>query len=104
MIVNTPNPPYYSVIFTSLKKSDDGYQAMAVRMMDLASRTQGFIGMESAKDELNITVSYWTDLASIKAWKNNAEHLIAQELGREKWYDRYKTRIALVERDYGHNL
>ncbi len=98
----TPTPPYYAVIFTSLRTpGDDGYAAMAGRMVALAAQQPGFLGVESARDGLGITVSYWADLESIAAWKANAEHLLAQRLGHEKWYAGFKTRIARVERDYG---
>lgn len=101
-IAETPNPPYYAVIFTSVRtEGDDGYGAMAQKMLDLASQQPGFLGMESARNETGITVSYWADLASIKAWKENVEHREAQALGREKWYSTFKTRICKVERDYG---
>ncbi|ART49770.1 antibiotic biosynthesis monooxygenase family protein [Acidovorax carolinensis] len=101
-LANTPAPPYYAVIFTSLRtEGDQGYGAMAERMVELAAQQPGFLGVESARDGLGITVSYWTDLASIAAWKANAEHQEAQHLGREQWYAGFKTRIARVERDYG---
>ena len=100
-IAETPPPPYYAVVFTSVASEDkDGYAEMAARMIELAEKQPGFLGVESARDEIGITVSYWSDLESIKAWQANAEHLGAQRLGREKWYTAYKTRIAKVERDY----
>ena len=100
-IATTPKPPYYAVIFTSLRtEGDQGYAEMADRMVALAQTQPGFLGLESAREELGITVSYWQDLASIKAWKQNIDHQLAQKLGRERWYQAYKTRIALVERDY----
>lgn len=98
---NTPSPPYYAVIFTSVKNAaHEGYDDMALRMAELVKDAEGFLGMESARNELGITVSYWSSLESIKKWKMNAEHLIAQEKGRSQWYKKYKTRICLVERDY----
>lgn len=101
-IAETPNPPYYAVIFTSVRtEGDDGYGAMAQKMLDLAAQQPGFLGIESARNETGITVSYWADLASIKAWKENVEHREAQALGRGKWYATFKTRICKVERDYG---
>lgn len=101
-IAHTPAPPYYAVIFTSLRTAgDDGYGAMAERMVALAAQQPGFLGVESARDGLGITVSYWADLESIAAWKANAEHLEAQRLGRAKWYAGFRLRIARVERDYG---
>ncbi|MFM2484635.1 antibiotic biosynthesis monooxygenase family protein [Celerinatantimonas yamalensis] len=100
-IANTLKPPYYAVIFTSLRSDDSsGYDEMAVRMAELAKMQPGFLGIESAREQIGITVSYWSDLESIKQWKMNAEHLGAQQLGRERWYRSFKTRIAKVERDY----
>lgn len=102
MIAATPPAPYYAVIFTSLRTDvDQGYGDMAERMVALAAQQPGFLGVESARDGVGITVSYWRDLESIRAWKANTEHLIAQQTGRRDWYSRYKTRIARVERDYG---
>ncbi len=102
MLANTPIPPYYAVIFTSVKmENEEGYDEMAERMVELAQQQSGFLGVESARNEIGITVSYWTDLVSIKNWKEHAEHTIAREKGRADWYKAFKTRIAKVERDYG---
>ncbi|ROS00367.1 heme-degrading monooxygenase HmoA [Sinobacterium caligoides] len=101
-ITDTPSPPYYAVIFTSLRTAGDhGYAAMADRMVDLALRQPGFIGVESAREDVGITVSYWSDIESIKQWKANVDHQQAQRLGHEKWYSSFKVRISKVERDYG---
>lgn len=101
MIANTPKPPYYAVIFSSIRSDEDnGYDEMSEKMMELAKKEEGFLGIESARNELGITVSYWKDLESIKKWKNNPEHKIAQEKGREIWYSSFKTRIAKIESDY----
>lgn len=101
LIAQTPPPPYYAVIFTSTRTEDDhGYGAMAERMVALAAQQPGFLGAESARNEVGITVSYWKDLESIRAWKANAEHLEAQRLGHAQWYSAFTTRIAKVERDY----
>ena len=98
---NTPQPPYYAVIFTSLKiEEDKGYGKMAQRMIELANQEDGFLGLESAREEIGITVSYWKDEESIKKWKANIEHINAQKIGQELWYKQYKVRVAKVERDY----
>ena len=100
-IAKTPKPPYFAVIFTSLRTDEvEGYGETAVRMTELAAQQPGFLGVEFAREEIGITVSYWADLDSIKAWKQNAEHIIAQEHGQTHWYQQYKTRIVKVERDY----
>ena len=102
MIAQTPKPPYYAVIFTSLKAgNDEGYNEMADRMEELAKEQPGYLGHESARDGLGITVSYLESLDAIKNWKNNIEHIQAQQKGRSDWYSHFKTRICLVERDYG---
>ena len=102
MIATTPSVPYYAVIFTSLRTDiDQGYGDMAARMVALAAEQPGFLGVESAREGVGITVSYWQSLEAIKAWKAHAEHQIAQKTGRSDWYRQYKTRIAKVERDYG---
>lgn len=102
MLATTPKPPYYAVIFTSIRTSDDqDYIETAKKMEHLASLQEGYLGHESAREEVGITVSYWKDLESIKHWKAQSDHLLAQQMGREKWYASFKTRICLVERDYG---
>ncbi|MFN6947220.1 MAG: antibiotic biosynthesis monooxygenase family protein [Cytophagaceae bacterium] len=101
MIAQTPMVPYYAVIFTSLRTDADlGYQQMAERMIELASQQEGFLGMESARNDVGITVSYWKNLKSIQNWKQNIEHSIAREKGKSLWYKKFKVRIAKVERDY----
>jgi heme-degrading monooxygenase HmoA len=103
-IAKTPNPPYYAVIFTSLRtEGERGYGLMADRMVELASQQPGFLGVESARttDGLGITVSYWSSKEAIAAWKAHAEHRVAQETGRRDWYSGYHLRVARVERDYG---
>ncbi len=100
----TPEPPYYAVIFTSTRTDgDQGYGAMAERMVALAARQPGFLGVESARgaDGLGITVSYWRDEASIAAWKRDTVHQQAQRAGRQTWYADYQVRVARVERAYG---
>jgi len=103
-IAKTPQPPYYAVIFTSLRTEiDKGYGAMSDKMDELATKQKGFLGFESAREVLGITVSYWQSLEDIKEWKNNSQHLVAQELGKTQWYKAFKTRICKVERDYEFN-
>jgi heme-degrading monooxygenase HmoA len=100
-LAKTPEPPYYAVIFTSRRTSvDDGYDAMGNRMVELAARQPGFLGIESTRgaDGLGITVSYWESLEHIAAWKAQGEHRIAQSMGKQKWYEAFETRIARVER------
>ena len=92
---------YYAVIFTSIKTEVEvGYAEMAIKMVELAKAQPGYIGMESARSEIGITVSYWESLEAIQNWKANMEHVEAQEKGKTTWYKNYKVRIAKVEREY----
>jgi heme-degrading monooxygenase HmoA len=101
MIAQTPPPPYYAVIFTSLRtKADNGYSEMAAHMIEIATKQEGFLGVESAGETPGITVSYWRDLTSIQKWREHAEHTLAREKGKSDWYSAFTTRIARVERDY----
>lgn len=102
-IASTPEPPYVAVIFTSVRTEDDeeGYAAMAERMEELGAAQPGYLGIESAREGLGITVSYWRSEADARAWKQVAEHLGAQRVGRERWYRSYRVRVATVGREYG---
>ncbi len=100
-LARTPDPPYYAVIFTSLRTSDgDGYDDTAARMFELAGEQPGFLGVDTAREDVGITVSYWTDEAAIAAWKRHTEHAGAREQGRARWYEAYEMRVARVERAY----
>ena len=102
MLAQTPSTPYYAVIFTSIRTDvENGYDDMAKKMVDIGSTMEGFLGIETARNEIGITVSYQESLEHIKLWKQHAEHLIAQQVGRKQWYAAYKTRICMVVRDYG---
>ena len=99
-----PEPPYYAVIFSSRRhEGDQGYDQTAARMVELAAAQPGFLGIESARDAegFGITVSYWASEEAIAAWKAQAEHRLAQEHGRQRWYAHYELRVARVERAYG---
>lgn len=101
MIANTLKTPYYAVIFTSIRTEKEiGYDNMADRMVELAKQQDGFLGVESARNDLGITVSYWRDLESIKKWREHTQHTIARNKGRDIWYESFKVRIAKVESDY----
>jgi heme-degrading monooxygenase HmoA len=98
----TPEPPYVAVIFSALRTSDDaGYVETAARLGELVARQPGFLGAEYAGEDPEITVSYWVDEAAAAAWKQVAEHLVAQERGRTAWYRDYRIRVATVTRAYG---
>ena len=101
-IADTPDPPYVAVIFTSVRMpGDHGYGATAAELEALAAKQPGYLGLESAYDGLGITVSYWSTDDDARAWKQVADHLGAQRMGRERWYAAYRVRVCRVERDYG---
>jgi heme-degrading monooxygenase HmoA len=98
----TPEPPYFAVIFASQRTpaDDEGYGAMAERMLELGSQQPGFLGIESVRDEqgFGITVSYWETEEAIRAWKADAEHRVAQQQGHRAWYEHIELRVAHVTR------
>lgn len=104
-LATTPEPPYYAVIFASVRTGldDQGYGMAADRMAQLASEQEGYLGVDTvrAADGVGISVSYWTSEAAIVAWRRNSEHTIAREQGRKSWYKEYELRVAKVERAYG---
>ncbi len=100
-LAETPEPPYYAVIFTSLRtEGDNGYAEAAKQMLELASEQPGFLGFESARQEIGITVSYWSSLDTIKAWKENGPHLQVQKRAGD-WYEAFRVRVCRVEREHG---
>ena len=101
MIARTPKGKYYAVIFTSVKSDENtGYAEMDDKLVELAKKERGFLGLESARNELGISVSYWSDLTAIKNWKHNVEHTKAREKGKELWYSAFKVRICEILNDY----
>jgi heme-degrading monooxygenase HmoA len=99
----TPEPPYYAVVFSSLRKDGDhGYAATADRMVELAAQQPGFLGVETVRGEdgFGITVSYWESEEAIRNWKRHAEHAAARDRGRREWYEHFEIRVARVERAY----
>jgi len=105
MIVDNLQAPYYAVIFSTLLSDDlEGYEETANRMEELAQQQLGYLGIESARNQIGITVSYWESLDAILQWKNNVEHTKAREKGRAVWYKKYQLRICKVEREYGFEV
>jgi len=100
-VAKTPAPPYYAVIFTSLRTDgDNGYGEAATRMLESAPKQNGFLGFETARQEIGISVSYWSSTEAIKAWKENAEHRETQKKAKH-WYSSFRVRVCRVEREYG---
>lgn len=103
--MTTLQNPYYAVIFTSTQKASiEGYREMAIKMEALAKKQPGFLGMDSARNDVGITVSYWENLEAIKNWKRQRDHVVAQQKGQTDWYLWYHVRICKVEQEYGFNL
>ncbi|AXG68753.1 hypothetical protein KORDIASMS9_00969 [Kordia sp. SMS9] len=99
--MNSDFTPYYAVIFTSTQTDMlEGYVEMAQQMEALAKQQTGFIGIDSARNAVGITVSYWETLEAIQQWKQHTDHLMAQQKGIKKWYAHYNVKICKVEREY----
>jgi heme-degrading monooxygenase HmoA len=104
MFAETPQAPYVAVIFSTQRPpADDGYAEAAARMDQLVAEQPGFLGDESVRDArgFGITVSYWKDEASARAWREQAEHAVVRALGRERWYQGWRLRVAVVHREEG---
>ncbi|GHH82925.1 hypothetical protein GCM10017771_08420 [Streptomyces capitiformicae] len=98
-------PPYYAVVFTSVKTADQsGYGETAERMEELVKDVPGFLGMDHARTPggLSITVGYFRDADAIERWRSDVEHRAAQKRGRAEWYESYSLHVAKVER--GHSF
>jgi heme-degrading monooxygenase HmoA len=103
-LAGTPKPPYYAVVFTSVRRggpeADAAYSRTAAEMERLAREQSGFLGIESVRDGagVGITVSYWASLEAIAVWREHGEHRLAQRSGRGEWYGAYALRVCRVER------
>ncbi|MCN9243159.1 antibiotic biosynthesis monooxygenase [Streptomyces sp. RY43-2] len=96
-------PPYYAVVFTSVRTDDhDGYEETNELMDELVKEVPGYLGTDHARTPggLSLTVGYFRDLAAIEAWRSDSRHRAAQKHGREHWYERYTVHVAKVERSY----
>lgn len=105
--MNAVPPGAVAVIFTSRRTvvDDDGYAEAAAAMSEMAAQQPGYLGVTSARDPQTgwgITVSYWRDDESARAWKAVAEHLEVQRRGRDEWYSEYSVVVAEVTRAYAH--
>jgi heme-degrading monooxygenase HmoA len=98
----TPKPPYYAVIFTTVRNDgDSAYDETSKQMLELASKQPGFLGFETAKEEIGISVSYWSTQEAIKAWTEHMAHREAQNKAKD-WYKALRVRVCRVEREYGY--
>jgi heme-degrading monooxygenase HmoA len=92
----------FVVIFRAkVRQQDDEYAVVAARMRELALHQFGCIEFSAVTEGHNeVALSYWPDEASIRAWKRHAEHTLAQQLGRERWYESYVVQVAQITRQY----
>jgi heme-degrading monooxygenase HmoA len=89
------------VLFRSkLVEQPDGYAEMAQEMLDTAKSMPGFIDAKSfkAEDGERLTVVWWQDEETLRAWRTHARHLVAQQRGRERWYQYYTLEVAELTR------
>lgn len=92
----------FVVIFRAkVRSTDNEYAQVAARMRELALTQFGcleFTAVTEGTDE--IALSYWPSEGLIRAWKAHSEHVLAQQLGRERWYESYTVQVAEVTREY----
>ncbi|MEO9601545.1 antibiotic biosynthesis monooxygenase [Parasphingorhabdus sp.] len=93
-----------AVIFCALRTGveEEAYQAAATAMSELVAQQPGYLGEDHARspDGFGITISYWRDDASAKAWRDNPDHAAIREQGRDKWYSAYSLHVSRIERAY----
>jgi heme-degrading monooxygenase HmoA len=79
----------------------DGYPEMADEMEALARSMPGFVDVKAfrADDGERLTVVWWENEDTLKGWREQVQHRLAQRLGREKWYEYYKLEVAEIVRD-----
>lgn len=105
-------PPYYAVVFTSLRTpaadadagaGGPGLAETAARLGEAVGEIPGFLGEDSARTPggLAVTVAYFRDLAGIEQWRRDPGHRAAKERGRRQWYEEYTLHIARVEHSHG---
>ena len=95
----------YAVIFRAKAGLQDAaYSQTVARMRELAFETYGCLDFVSvAEGDQEIAISYWENQAAIQAWKEDAEHLMAQQEGRRRWYRSYTVQVVEIKREYGFN-
>jgi heme-degrading monooxygenase HmoA len=94
----------FAVIFRAKPAAQNEHYTITVaRMRKLAFEKYGCIDFISATtdDDQEIAISYWENEAAIIEWRKDAEHQLAQELGRTQWYDEYHVQVVEVKREYG---
>lgn len=93
-----------AVIFrAAIAEMDDDYHAMAERLRELALEEYGcreFCAWTEGDSE--VAISYWENEEQIRAWRADAEHIAAQDLGRDRWYKGYSVQVVEILREYKH--
>ena len=92
----------FVVIFRAkVRRFDEEYSRVAARMRDLATGQFGCLEFHAVTEgEREVALSYWPDEASIRAWRNHPEHVLAQQAGRDRWYESYSVQVAEITREY----
>jgi heme-degrading monooxygenase HmoA len=96
-----------AVIF-EVEPSEQGkatYLEHAARLRPMLEQMEGFISIERFQSLNNprklVSLSFWRDEASVRAWREHPEHRAIQAEGRAGVFDDYRLRVATVVRDYG---
>ena len=93
----------FAVIFKAeIAQLDAEYSDMAAHMRELAISRYGCTQFTSCTEgNREIAISYWESQDQIRRWKQDAEHLVAQDKGRSKWYSAYTVEVVELVRSYG---
>ncbi len=91
------------VIFRSRlsELAGEDYHQMSEEMVTTARQMPGFLEVKSfkAEDGERVTLVYWQDEETMRAWREHARHRIAQRLGRERWYSEFRVEVAEMVRE-----
>lgn len=96
-----------AVIFEVWPNRREDYLDIAAELRQHLIEIDGFISVErfeslTEKGKM-LSLSFFRDEAAVEAWRNVAEHRVAQANGRGGIFKDYRLRIASVIRDYGMN-
>ena len=85
----------------NLKLIDADYENTAQRLREIAESRYGCVGVSSfQQNNEELTLTYWESAEDIAAWRRDPEHIMAQRIGAEKWYEWYLIQVATIDRAY----
>ena len=99
-LVNKLKPPFYVAIINdgeNIKTFDDGISPTD-EMVSIAPHQPGFLGLETTWDKQGrwVTVSYWADIDSEKAWEHKGDNRIRKQFGGQALKETCSIRVSQI--------